>query len=1092
MTKIHPSDPNSSFFYPVNKRVSGLNTLCTSHYTAWNFFFLNLFEQLHRLANLFFIFCAIIQAIPYISSLDPVMGFLGLAFMLGISMLKAGYEDYRRHKADDEVNNKVVTLWRPSGINEKIKWMNVQPGDILIIENNSEFPADCVILESSSLDKRSRIQTAALDGETDLKYKRNVVDDADLKNTYFHCEMTSPTPKLTSFKGSIVLGNATKYQMNISNFVPRGCVLKQTQFVLALVVYTGENTKIIMNSAKPRYKYTEIDRFLSYFVIFSIAFLVGLSILFTVLSYFYNRRNGSQGYLQLDQESKKFVYYFCQVLSWVLVINYFIPLSLYSSLDIVRFFLSLMISFDPQLTDKNGRKCSCRNSDLVYTIGRITHVFSDKTGTLTKNLMTFKIVGFSDIALGLKNGEDEDEYVSNMYSDEYSLENTIKRTKNIDTERLFNFSDDDFQYIKDNINVNKDILFFIYTIIFCHNAMTSVNPQYYDISEIQRLFPDYNYTFDLPPPKVVAKFPYIITYLTGSPDELCLLHIARECGYILYDVDRTTVKVIINGEVVNFDRPVTFDYNSKRKRGSCITKINNKYYMLMKGADTIINNLCSNPQDSLFNDAQSISEIGLRTLVYAVKEINDIDPIIRRYNEIKLMNDAEEEAMEEFSNNTELGVKVIAVTGVEDELQDDVGLTLSRLRMANIKVWMLTGDKLSTALNIGKTTELISIRDKIVTLDYDDCTNNFEKLRNIKNFAKTVLCLEGSTFGALLNSEDLINEFYKYSSLCSGVIIARCEPSQKGNVVRSFKNFDKKSSVLAIGDGANDVDMIRAADVGIGVEGKEGSEAVMSSDFSIPSFHHIASLLIVHGRWCVNRVSLLIGLTLYKTAIIGILQIFYGFFNGFSATSTFDSAYLTVYNLLLTIPQLFFICVLEQNLSARYALAVPHIYQETQTTGGLSAKGLIEFYTLAILHAAMIFFYSYLESNKVILNIKGTTFDYALFTQITGWTLLFVFTFTLLTRFRTITIIHILLYVACVLIYILIELIYSYTNQMFYAVVPILFSTPRVWFTIPICVGACLIIDLVLIYFRNLFSKSLSNAVAELEYVEEKGNTYLF
>lgn len=512
----------------------------------------------------------------------------------------------------------------------------------------------------------------------------------------------------------------------------------------------------------------------------------------------------------------------------------------------------------------------------------------------------------------------------------------------------------------------------------------------------------------------------------------------------------------------------------------------------MKGADTIINNLCSNPQDSLFNDAQSISEIGLRTLVYAVKEINDIDPIIRRYNEIKLMNDAEEEAMEELSNNTELGVKVIAVTGVEDELQDDVGLTLSRLRMANIKVWMLTGDKLSTALNIGKTTELISIRDKIVTLDYYDCSNNFEKLRNIKNFGKTVLCLEGSTFGALLNSEDLINEFHKYSSLCSGVIIARCEPSQKGNVVRSFKNFDKKSSVLAIGDGANDVDMIRAADVGIGVEGKEGSEAVMSSDFSIPSFHHIASLLIVHGRWCVNRVSLLIGLTLYKTAIIGILQIFYGFFNGFSATSTFDSAYLTVYNLLLTIPQLFFICVLEQNLSARYALAVPHIYQETQKTGGLSAKGLIEFYTLAILHAAMIFFYSYLESNKVILNIKGTTFDYALFTQITGWTLLFVFTFTLLTRFRTITIIHILLYVACVLIYILIELIYSYTNQMFYAVVPILFSTPRVWFTIPICVGACLIIDLVLIYFRNLFSKSLSNAVAELEYVEEKGNAYLF
>ena len=169
-----------------------------------------------------------------------------------------------------------------------------------------------------------------------------------------------------------------------------------------------------------------------------------------------------------------------------------------------------------------------------------------------------------------------------------------------------------------------------------------------------------------------------------------------------------------------------------------------------------------------------------------------------------------------------------------------------------------------------------------------------------------------------------------------------------------------------------------------------------------------------------------------------------------------------------------------------------HIDKESQKSGGLSALGLLEYYILAILHSGMIFFYSFYENNKVILNFRGTTFDYALFTQISGWALLFVFTITLLTRFRTISILHVLLYAACILVYLFVEFVYSYSNQMFYAVVPIIFSTPRIWFTIPICVGSCLIIDLLITYIRNLVHPSLLNAVAELEFAEVKGNNFLF
>ncbi|OHS95743.1 phospholipid-translocating P-type ATPase, flippase family protein [Tritrichomonas foetus] len=1094
MVKIHPQDPPSPKFYPVHDRIPGQNTLCTSHYHAWSFVFVNIFEQFHRAANMFFLFTAILQAIPAISPLDPIMGFVSLVVMLAISMVKVGYEDFLRHRADDAVNNQKVTLWQPEG-EKQLKWMDVQPGDILILNNDDQFPADCVIIEAKSHDGRCRIETAALDGEADLKYRHRVVEDVDIKSSSFLIEYSQPVPELTNFTGCIIMNDASKYVLSTSHFVPRGCTLRKTEQVHALVIYTGNDTKIIMNSAKPRYKYTELDAFLLKFVIVIFIILLLISIALTVGSFFWAKNNHSQGYLKLEELSN--VHYFYQVFSWILILNYFIPLCVYSSLDLVRFFLSFMITYDNDLMDSEDKRSVCRNSDLVSSIGRITHVLTDKTGTLTKNIMTFKVAGFHDIVLGFPKmiGEDEEDETDtistvSVLDDNSSYEDSEQTTTTqLDSERLLSFSQQDIEYIVNNVKINNEILFFLYTIVLCNTASTSVNPNYYEKDEVKQAFPDFEFSYELPPPELVARFPYSITYLTGSPDELCLLHLARECGYILYDVTLSTVQVIIDGQLVEFERPVAFEFSSKRRRGSVITKIDNKYYMLMKGADSVISQL-SNEHDDLYGYVADISTCGLRTLVYARKEINDYERIIQQYVQCKMMTSGSERAIEQLANEVECNMEIIAISGVEDELQDEVGLTLKRLRMANIKVWMLTGDKLSTALNIGKTTELISLNDQVIQVSLDDSQDLFKSL-GIFNYDNTVLALEGSTFAAFMNMEDVASTFLDLASKCSAIIIARCEPSQKGNVVRAFKSHQKSNKILAVGDGANDVDMIRAADVGVGVEGKEGSEAVMSSDFSIPSYRHLASLLIVHGIWCVNRVSLLILLTFYKNAMIGILQIYYGIFNGFSATSTFDSAFLTCFNILLTIPQLFFICVFEQDLTSKYALAVPHIYHECQKYGGLGAARLAEFYTLAVLHSAMIFFFSYFESNAVTISAEGSTFDYAIFTQITGWSTLFVFTVTLLTRFKTFTIIHILLYIACVIIYAFIEFVYSFTDELFSDIVAILFSMPRIWFTIPFCVGSCIVIDLILISFRTRFSPSLSNAVAELEYAAGYGRITL-
>jgi len=1001
-----------------------------------------------------------------ISPLDPYSGFISVLFMLSITGVKAAYEDYQRHLSDDEINSKKASIWTPNGIKEML-WGDITVGDVLELNADDEFPADCIILDVISSDNRCRIETAALDGETNLKSKY-CIKEADFKIKTGIIEISPPTIDLSVFSGKIIMPSGNEHFVDVNNFVPRACVLRKTHQVHALVVYTGENTKVILNSAKPNYKFTELDKFLSRFVLIMAIVILFISIGYAFLSYRWSQSHLADGYLLLGAISNDQFYY--NIFSWMLIINLLIPLSVYSSLDLVRFFLAQSITNDRRMMEI-GRSSCCRNSDLVATIGRVTNVFSDKTGTLTKNLMTFRSVAFEERLLGLWN---PDEYEEDGFNDlsEMSVMN----------ERLVNLHPVFIEWIKENSQA-LDVHLFLLSIVLCNSAVTASNTKYYSIDDIKSRFPEFEYSYDIPPPEVVYEFPYSITFQTSSPDEIALLHLARECEYILYSVEDRLVKVIIRGELLCFERPIIFEFNSKRKRASVITKLSDHWVMLAKGADNVIG-ARSSITESLTEQLSTIVAEGLRTLCFAYKVVEDFDTLYELYQQKKSLTVGAEEEIEAIAEQHEIDLMTFAISGVEDELQDKVQDTLQCLRLANINIWMLTGDKLDTALNIAKTSGLMQKNDKSVVLTPNDTAEHFKCLEGL-DLSKTVVAIEGANLNLIIDNEKIAEEFLGLAGKCAGVVCARCEPSQKGNIVRRFRENNPKATTLAIGDGGNDVDMIRAAHVGVGVEGKEGTEAVMSSDFSIPSFRHISRLLIVHGRWCANRSAILILLTFYKNTMMAIIQLLYGVFNGFSATSAFDSGFYSLYNVLLTIPQLFFICIFEEDLDAKFALAIPQVYIETQQSGGLGAGPVIEWYLSAIIHSCLIFFYSLFESNSVLLSSTGITFDLPIFTQITGWTVLIVFTAVLIIRFRTLSWLHFGLYFGCVVIYSLIELVYSYLDPYFYNILSIIFSIPRIWFTVPLVVGFSIILELVLIYMKPLFSKSVSNAVAELEYASK-------
>ena len=1000
--------------YPDTEDSFASNRIVTSHYTWYNFIPLNLFEQFHRLVNVFFLFLAIIQAIPSISPLNQSAGFVQLIVMLSITGVKQAYEDFLKHRSDKKTNERKIKRWC-NGTVFDVEWQNIKVGDAILVECDGEFPCDCLIIEAES--GVCRVETAALDGETNLK-ARYAINVEGLKDRRFRLEVSEPTASLKDFSGRIVVDGESQ-PLALGSFVPRGCILRGSD-VLAVACYTGDDTKLMMNSIKPRFKYTELDRIM---LVVSAILLTAMLLVCAGMAighYFWSVSNKLK-YLENVAEQN----YFLDFFSWIIDLQMILPLAVYSSLDIVRFLTSLCVQFDKQMTE-DGKISKCRNSDLVSTIGRVTHAFCDKTGTLTKNLMTFRAVAFQNALLGLDSTRDK------------HVKSGIKVSMN----RAH------IDWVTNN-NRDPDIRRMLLTI--CLSTMAEVE------AVNNASFP----TWD-----VVRDDPYIITYQTSSPDELALLHFARECGFILYRNSEQRGEVIINGVLECFDKLMVFEFTSARKRSSVVTKIDTEFVMLTKGADTVMRDRSLPPSEALVAHLNSLGSTGLRTLVFGYCVFENVESEIQRYSAAKAETSNSLDLVEAIGNEIETSLTMYAVTGVEDELQDDVFNTLLAMKRANIKLWMLTGDRLDAALAIAKNSGMIDESQHIMYPNQIDLDREYQD---------KVLVLDDAS----ILKQSVV---FDVAVQCSGVIVARCDPSEKGHCVSMFKDRRPKSVVMAVGDGVNDVDMIRKSDVGIGVEGREGCDAVLSSDFSIPSFRFLARLLLVHGRFFAIRTYLLVMVTFYKNLLLGLPQFFYGHYNGYSATSAFDSGYFAMYNTILTIPQHFYACAFEEDVDPKLVLEYPEVYTETQNNGGFDIAEVFWMYVISFLHAGILFFVAYYDLNNVVLNDDSLVLDHAVFTQVIGWNVMFVFTYELFVQFRSLSIVQLLLYAGCLLSNIVIQLAYSYADHEFWNILSISFSAPRIWLEPPFVLMFSLLIDLCKIIITRSVRPKLRDILLEKEH----------
>lgn len=292
------------------------NFISTGKYTVLTLVPKNLFEQFHRIANIWFLIVSILQILPL--NLSPTSSWATIAplsLVLTVSLLKDAYLDYRRHKSDREINNRKVLMWADGEENfVNTRWQDLEVGNFIKLSRDEPCPVDILVLSTSEPNGVCYIETANLDGESNLKIKSGLPDTctilsgpnmpAIMKNVHKKLDEAilkseHPNNRLYTFEGSLkIKGHPKSTSVDATNIILRGSTLKNTMWLIGVVVFTGSETKLMMNSKTPPHKRSNVEKRVNKYLAIVFSVLFSASLLSTVISisYAFQEEDAAQQY----------------------------------------------------------------------------------------------------------------------------------------------------------------------------------------------------------------------------------------------------------------------------------------------------------------------------------------------------------------------------------------------------------------------------------------------------------------------------------------------------------------------------------------------------------------------------------------------------------------------------------------------------------------------------------------------------------------------------------------------------------------------------------------------------------------------------
>ncbi|KXH48036.1 phospholipid-translocating P-type ATPase [Colletotrichum simmondsii] len=857
----------------------------------------------------------------------------------------------------------------------KDHWKDLRVGDFVRIYNDDELPADIIVLSTSDPDGACYVETKNLDGETNLKVRqalrcgRSLKHARDCERAQFWIESEPPQPNLYKYNGAIrwhqTFEDSSEPDLmtepiTIDNLLLRGCNLRNTEWALGVVVFTGHDTKIMINSGITPSKRPRIAREMNFNVIYNFGILFILCVLTGIVNgVAWAKTDASLHFFDFGSiggtaPMSGFITFWAALI----VFQNLIPIALYITLEIVRLLQAIFIYSDVEMYyEPLDQPCIPKSWNISDDLGQIEYIFSDKTGTLTQNVMEFKKAtingqpygeAYTEAQAGMQKrlGVDVEKEAAEARAEIADAKiRAIDGLRNIHDNPYLHDSDLTFiapDYVSDLAGDSGDEQqvaneHFMLCLALCHTVIAEKIPG--------------------SPPKMLFK--------AQSPDEAALVATARDMGFTVLGSSQEGINLNVMGEDRFYPILNTIEFNSSRKRMSAIVRMpDNRILLICKGADSIIySRLKRGEQQELrkltAEHLEMFAREGLRTLCIAQRELTEDQYATWRkeYDAAAAALEHREEKMEEVADHLERELTLLGGTAIEDRLQDGVPDTIALLGDAGIKLWVLTGDKVETAINIGFSCNLLNNDMELIHLKVDEDETGETPDEHFLNVLEQELDKYLQDFGLKGDNDDLAKarknheppgpthglvidgfslkwvlhdalkqKFLLLCKQCKSVLCCRVSPAQKAAVVNMVKN-GLDVMTLAIGDGANDVAMIQEADVGVGIAGEEGRQAVMSSDYAIAQFRFLSRLVLVHGRWSYRRLAETVANFFYKN-VVWVFGIFwYQIYCDFDVTYIYEYTYILLFNLLFTSVPVVVMGVLDQDVSDKVSLAVPQLYR---------------------------------------------------------------------------------------------------------------------------------------------------------------------
>lgn len=738
-------------------------------------------------------------------------------------MIKEGIEDYKRHAADRIINNRPYTIIGQDGLPLIMRSEDLIVGDFVVLQQNQEVPADCVVMATSDADGLCYVETAQLDGETNLKRRFPFRQTEKLQHEGFarlrgtiYC--STPSFHLDEFSGAVEL-DGKRMPVDESNLVVRGTMLRNTSWIVCLVCYSGFKTKLALNSSTPPFKYSALNKMVDKMVLVIIGVQVAFCIAAAILASQWQTTQGVfAAYLQITDSSS--VVGVIAFFTYLILLSYVVPQTLMISLEVAKLVQGRWMEWDQDLALDPNRinetGCKARSTDQNDELGRVRYIFSDKTGTLTANDMKMveAVVGgvlYKNVLQGtllqsLRRADVTQSRLLSEYLFALSLCHTVTIGEVITDEQIREKKDSPWKH-----------LFTKMSSVFKKKSRPVVSVPAIDAKKAQAVEMD---EFR------VGKWKDLV-YKGSSPDEEAFCKFTQRNGFVFSARVRDEVEVTVE---IDPDHPDphrfvvlhNLEYTSARAKMSVIVRdAKGQVVIYTKGADSAVLPLVNanlTPKAMMDQTTETIDRLaatGLRTLVVARRTLEPAfyDNWAERLRRATTGDDGtslddRKTVQADLFTEVESELELLGVTAVEDRLQDNVPECISFFLQCRIRFVMITGDKLLTAENIAFSTKLF---DRSMTVVYmadaksvahaEQLVVEAEKIfseNGSDSGARFALVVDGATLKFLLKEQARLSDrFYDLMKRAAAIVCCRANPriKAKGIVVAFSFGFSRANEI---------------------------------------------------------------------------------------------------------------------------------------------------------------------------------------------------------------------------------------------------------------------------------------------------------